>query len=189
ISLQFDAIGHPVTPEQYEAIIRDGYGANADRVLAMYPLSAFPSPSIALSTVNTDFGTALSTCAHLDSYRTFTTVPVHAYQFADRTAPPLLEVPNFDEGAQHAVELNFLFPRLFGAPLRADQEALATTMVAYWTNFAHRGTPGGHKLPDWPRFGSESDVLSLDIGPGNVRPTDIAAASNCAFWAALPPQK
>jgi para-nitrobenzyl esterase len=185
VSVQFDATGHPVTAQQYEAFIRGTYGANAGAVLARYPLSAFPSPSIALSTVETDFGTALSTCGHLDSYRAFAAsrVPVYAYQFADRTAPPLLEVPGFDEGAEHATELNFLFPRLFGGPLSAQQEALSTIMVQYWTNFAHRGKPGAHGLPDWPRFRDDGDVLSLDLG--NVHPINPGIPSNCAFWESL----
>jgi para-nitrobenzyl esterase len=190
VSAQFDATGHPVTPQQYEAIIRGTYGANADRVLARYPLAAYPTPSIALSTVETDFGVALSTCNHLAAYRAFSSgphpVPVYAYQFADRTAPPLLDVPNFDEGAEHAVELNFLFPHLFGAPLTAAQEALSTTMVRYWTNFAHHGNPSGPDLPRWPRFRSDDDVLSLDIGPGRVRRVNPGPASNCAFWESLP---
>jgi len=186
VSAQFDATGHPVTAQQYEAFIRGTYGANADRVLALYPLSAFPSPTIALSTVETDFGTALSTCGHLASYRAFAAhVPVFAYQFADRTAPPLLDVPNFDEGAEHATELNFLWPRLFGAPLTAQQEALSTIMVQYWTNFAHRGTPRAHDLPNWPRFHTDDDVLSLNIGPGNVHPVNPGIPSNCAFWESL----
>jgi para-nitrobenzyl esterase len=112
-------------------------------------------------------------------------VPVYAYQFADRTAPALLDLPNFDEGAEHAAELNFLFPRLFGGPLTPAQEALSTTMVQYWTNFAHCGTPRAHDLPNWPRFRSDADVLSLNIGPGNVHPVNTAIPSNCAFWESL----
>jgi para-nitrobenzyl esterase len=186
VSAQFDATGHPLTPQQYEAFIRGTYGAAADRVLALYPLSAFPSPTIALSTVETDFGTNLATCGHLTAYRALAAhVPVYAYQFADRTAPALLDLPNFDEGAEHAAELNFLFPRLFGGPLSAAQEALSTTMVQYWTNFAHRSTPRAHDLPNWPRFRSDADVLSLNIGPGNIHPVNPAIPSNCAFWESL----
>jgi para-nitrobenzyl esterase len=187
VSAQFDALGHPVTPEQYVGFIRATYGSNADRVLALYPLSAFPTPTIALSTVETDFGTSLSTCGHLASYRAFAKarVPVFAYQFADRTAPPLVDLPNFDEGAEHATELNFLFPRLFGAPLTPAQEALSTTMVAYWTNFAQRGNPRAHGEPAWPRFHSDGDVLTLNIGPAGVHPGNPGIPSNCAFWESL----
>jgi para-nitrobenzyl esterase len=189
VSLQFDAVGRPVTPAQYEQILRSTYGAAADQVLRLYPLTDFPSPSIALATVQTDFGTALSTCEHLTSYRLASArpraVPVYAYQFVDRTAPPLVDVPNFDEGAEHAAELPSLFPNLFGPPLDQRQQALATTMVRYWTNFARHGTPNGRDVPHWQRFRSADDVLALGLGPGGIRPVDVAEASNCAFWESL----
>ncbi|HEV2781791.1 MAG TPA: carboxylesterase family protein, partial [Actinophytocola sp.] len=189
VSLQFDAVGRPVTPEQYEQILRASYGADADRVLQRYPLASYPSPTIALSTVQTDSGTPLSTCEHLTSYRLASArprpVPVFGYQFVDRTAPPLVDVPNFDEGAEHAVELNFLFPNLFGRPLTPEQQALSAAMVRYWTNFARDGDPNGRGVPAWHRFRSPDDVLALGLGPNGIRPIDIAAASNCAFWEAL----
>jgi para-nitrobenzyl esterase len=190
VSLQYDATGHPVTPAQYEQIVRSTYGSNADQVLQRYPLTNYPSPSIALATVQTDTGTPLSTCEHLTSYRAASagpvSVPVYAYQFVDRTAPPLVDAPNFDEGAEHGVELNFLFPNLFGRPLNAQQQALAASMVKYWTNFAHAGNPNGGDLPRWPQFRSAADVLALGLGPGGVRTADIAKTSNCDFWESLP---
>lgn len=190
VGLLHDGAGQPVTPAQYEEIIRASYGTAAETVLRRYPLSAYPSPSIALATVWTDAPGLLSTCSHLGSYRAFAArpfpVPVYAYQFVDRTAPPLLELPNFDEGAMHAAELNFLFPDHFGPPLSAPQQALSTTLVRYWTNFAHHSTPNGRDLPNWPRFRSSADVLSLDIGPGGIQPANIETASNCKLWESLP---
>jgi para-nitrobenzyl esterase len=191
VSLQHDAIGQPVTAAQYEQIIRGAYGPSAEQVLQRYPVGDYSTPSVALATVQThDTGRPLSTCDHLAMYQAFAArpraVPVYAYQFADRTAPPLVEVPGFDEGAEHAVELNFLFPNVFGRPLTGEQQALSTTMVQYWTNFARHGNPNGHATPAWPRFQSAADVLSLDIGPHGIHPVDIARASNCDFWASLP---
>ena len=52
-----DYAGKPVTPAGYEATIRAAYGADADKVLAAYPLSAFPSPSAALARVQSDAAT------------------------------------------------------------------------------------------------------------------------------------
>ncbi|HEU5475589.1 MAG TPA: carboxylesterase family protein [Actinophytocola sp.] len=187
VSLQHDGAGRPVDAATFEQIVRSSYGADAEQVLTRYPLSAYPTPGIALATVQTDAPGLLSTCSHLGSYRTFAArpfpVPVHAYQFADRTAPPLVDVPGFDEGAEHSVELNFLFPGHH--ELSAPQQALAGTMIGYWANFAHRGNPNGPGLPDWPRFRTAADVLTLDLGPGGVRPVDIGAASNCAMWESM----
>jgi para-nitrobenzyl esterase len=58
-------------------------------------------------------------------------------------------------------------------------------MVRYWANFAYRGDPNGRNLPHWQRFRTSADVLGLDLGPGGIRPVDVAEASNCAFWESL----
>jgi para-nitrobenzyl esterase len=185
-SLRYDATGHPVTPDQYQQIIASDYGPHADQVLRRYPLADYPTPSIALATIRTDKGGPLSTCDNLTGYQLAgRQTPVYAYQFADRTAPPLVDIPNFDEGAEHGTELNYVFPNVFGRPLTQQQQALADTMVRYWTNFAHTGNPNGRKTPYWPRFRDATDVLALDLGPDGIEPTDIASASNCAFWASL----
>ncbi|SFQ68983.1 para-nitrobenzyl esterase [Amycolatopsis arida] len=183
IPLQFP---EPISAEQYAAVVREDFGAAAEEVLARYPAEAYPSPRIALATVYSDNGTPLSTCQHLDAYRALAAagVPVHAYQFADRTASPLVDVPGYEEGAEHGTELNYLWPNLLG-PLDGAQRRLSDAMVGYWTSFAHTGTPAAPGAPDWPRFRDSGDVLSLDIGSGGIRPTDVARQSHCAFWADL----
>jgi para-nitrobenzyl esterase len=186
VSLANDALGRPVTPEGYERTVRTMYGSRADEVLRLYPLPNYPTPSIALSTVETDFGTQRSTCEHLSTYRAATARPravaLYAYQFVDRTAPPLVDVPNFDEGAEHASELSFLYPNVFGRPLHPVQEGLSTAMVRYWTNFARTGNPNGARLPAWHRFRSPASVQSLGLGRTGIHPADISTPSNCDFW-------
>ncbi|MGP4022537.1 carboxylesterase/lipase family protein [Actinomadura sp. 3N407] len=176
----------PITVDQYESIVRSTYGADADAVLAHYPAADYPDPRIALATIQTDFGGALSTCGHQDAFRSLKRagVPVYAYQFADRAAPPLIDVPGFDEGAEHATELTFLFPGLLGE-LNTGQQRLSDAMVGYWTSFAHTGRPKARHTPHWPRFRSPDDVLSLAPGPGGIHRTDISESSNCSFWNSL----
>jgi para-nitrobenzyl esterase len=176
----------PITAAQYETIVRSTYGTDADAVLARYPASDYPDPRIALATIQTDAGGALSSCLHQDAFQLFKRagVPVYAYQFADRTAPPLIDVPGFEEGAEHATELTFLFPGLLG-DLNREQQRLSDTMVAYWTSFAHNGRPRAHHAPHWPRFRSPDDVLSLAPGPGGIHRTDTTKTSNCSFWNSL----
>lgn len=176
----------PITAAQYEAIVRSTYGADADAVLARYPAGDYADPRIALSTIQTDAGGALSSCLHQDAFRLLKRagVPVYAYQFADRTAPPLLDVPGFEEGAEHATELTFLFPGLLGE-LNPAQTRLSDTMVGYWTSFAHNGKPAARQAPHWPRFHSPDDVLSLAPGPGGIHRVDTTKTSNCTFWNTL----
>lgn len=194
VGLQHDLIGKPVTAAEYENYVRATYGPDADRVLAVYPVTKFQSPSIALATVQTDAGEvlahgALSTCPSLTSYGLFTapprSIPLFTYQFVDRTAPSIANSPTFPGGAQHAVELNYLWGQLFGPPLTPQQQALSSTMIRYWTTFAHTGNPNGPNTPRWHHFTATDDVQAL--GLDRVGPSDPAVASNCAFWATVKP--
>jgi para-nitrobenzyl esterase len=183
VSLSFP---EPITAAQYEDIVRSTYGAAADAVLARYPASAYDDPRLALAAVQTDSNEVLSSCAHQDAFRQLKRagVPVYAYQFADRTAPPILDVPGFDEGAMHASELTYLFPGLLGE-LNPRQERLSDAMVGYWTSFAHDGRPQARHAPQWPRFRSAGDVLYLAPGNGGIHPTDTEKSANCAFWSSV----
>jgi para-nitrobenzyl esterase len=184
--------GASITAERYEEIVRTLYPDTADDVLARYPVQDYASPIIALSTLQSDapFGWAyavLATCQHVQAYDLAAAhrgARVYAYQFRDRTAPPWLDFPGMEEGAQHATELPFLFPGIFPeARLTAQQERLSRAMVLYWTNFARSGNPNGRGLPTWPRYRHSHDVLGLALpSQGGVRPVDVAPESNCEFW-------
>ncbi|WP_113700824.1 carboxylesterase/lipase family protein [Nonomuraea lactucae] len=172
-------LSQPITVEQYEARVRQMFGARADRVLTEYPADAYPEPRHALATLATDYpGGALSTCLHLDALALFRRagVPVYAYQFADRAAPPLIDVLGFDEGAEHATELSFIFPGLLGR-LSPEQERLSDAMIGYWSSFARKGRPETGHAPRWRPFHSSADVLRLAPGRHRIQPTDTAVPS------------
>jgi para-nitrobenzyl esterase len=180
-----------LTAEEYATELTARYGDRAGEVLARYPADAY-SPLRALAAVDSDAGTPLSTCAHVDAYEALSAIPwparVYAYQFRDRTASPLVDTPfpEYPEDAQHAVELPFLFPGLFGAPLTPEQQELSATMVRFWTTFAETGDPNGRGVPTWHRYRHSGDVQGLDLeSAGGVGPVDVAAESNCGFWASL----
>ncbi|MEU4451750.1 carboxylesterase family protein [Nocardioides sp. NPDC023903] len=176
----------PITVENYEQIVRSTYGPAAEAVLGLYPASAYDEPRHALAAIRTDSAGALSTCAHQKAFAKLEAagVPVFAYQFADRGAPPLIDLPGYEEGAEHTTELTFLFPGLLGE-LDNGQQKLSDTMVAYWTSFAHHGRPVAPGSPRWPAFRDSGDVLQLAPGQAGVRPVDTAATSHCEFWAAV----
>ncbi|MGY2067464.1 carboxylesterase/lipase family protein [Blastococcus sp. SYSU DS0619] len=180
------------TEADYALVLGGVFGDDADEVQARYPAGAYPSPLRALAAVNSDAGSALSTCEHVDAYETLARppvpAPVFAYQFRDETADPLLDFPypGYPEDAQHAAELPYLFPGLFGDGLTAEQEQLSTTMVRYWTNFAAQGNPNGRDVPTWTRYRAPEDVQGLDIASGGgIGPVDVAAEADCAFWSTL----
>ena len=156
------------------------YGPRAPEVLARYPLSAYPSPSLALATLDTD---ATWACPALGTDRAAARrTAVYGYEFADEDAPPLFPVPNFPLGASHAAELQYLFR--FPAPLPDPQKRLSARMIDYWTAFARTGRPSAPGAPAWSMFRpASSDVLSLAPGAGGIHPVDLAAEHQCGFWA------
>ncbi|MGY1828488.1 carboxylesterase/lipase family protein [Blastococcus sp. SYSU DS0541] len=180
------------TEADYATVLDGVFGDAAGEVLARYPAAAYPSPLRALAAVNSDAGSALSTCSHVDAYDTLARppvpAPVFAYQFRDGTADPLFDFPypDYPEDAQHAAELPYLFPDLFGDGLTAEQEELSTAMVRYWTNFAAHGNPNGRDVPTWTRYRAPADVQGLDIASDEgIGPVDVAAEANCDFWSTL----
>jgi para-nitrobenzyl esterase len=180
--------GAPVTAANYQSAIASTLrvsAAVAAVIAAQYPLSAFPSPSVALGAVGTD---AIFACPALKVDQSVSVfVPTFGYEFNDENAPERFLPPvSFPYGAAHASEIQYIFDlptATFPGALTAQQEQLAASMRQYWTNFAARGSPSSSGQPLWPRFGSSSQrILSL-VPPRPRVETDFAAEHHCAFWA------
>ena len=182
--------GNPVTAGNYQAMIAstlDVPAAVAAVIAAEYPLTSYPSPSVALGALGTD---AIFACPALtidESVSKF--VPTFAYEFNDENAPQdFLPPVSFPYGAAHASEIQYLFglpTAAFPPMLSASQQQLAATMKAYWTNFARRGLPGSFGTPFWPLFNSLTQPMQSLVPPTPQTETGFAAAHRCAFWTAL----
>jgi para-nitrobenzyl esterase len=180
--------GAPVTEGNYQAMIASVLGVSAavaGVVATQYPLSAYPSPAVALSAVGTD---AIFACPAL-ALDTLASkfVPTFAYEFNDDKAPQRFLPPvSFPYGAAHASELQYLFDlptAPFPGPMTAQQQKLAATMQHYWVHFAARGLPSSPSQPPWPRFTSHGQQMLSLVPPRPHVQTDFAAAHHCAFWA------
>src|ERR1700733_11490155 len=182
--------GNPVTASNYQAMISSTLGvpsAAAAVIATKYPLSAFPSPSVALGAVGTD---AIFACPALTIDQSVSRyVPTFAYEFNDENAPENFLPPvSFPYGAAHASEIQYLMdlPAVaFPGTLSAAQQQLATTMQTYWTNFAKRGFPSSFGSPFWRPFQNATEPMQSLIPPAPQTETDFATTHNCAFWAAL----
>jgi para-nitrobenzyl esterase len=112
---------------------------------------------------------------------------VYSYEFRDRTAPEVLPPVSFPQGAAHSAELQYLFdmPRA----LNAEQAALKSAIVRYFTRFARTGVPDAPGLPTWPAFTSGTPTyLGLDVAAGEGIATRLtfAAEHQCdTVWASL----
>jgi len=182
--------GNPVTAANYQSMISSTLGvpaAVAAVIAARYPLTAFPSPSIALGAVGTD---AIFACPALtidQSVARF--VPTFAYEFNDENAPELFLPPvSFPYGAAHASDIQYVmdlptaaFPKTLSTP----QQQLAAAMKGYWTNFAQRGFPASPGTPFWPLFSNLTQKMQSLAPPAPQTETGFATTHNCAFWTAL----
>jgi len=196
IALDFDlnpAVG-PLTAAEYPtavagiaaAAVAEGGSNNpalveqiTKEILQRYPLNGFASPDLALSAIFTD--SAFSCPSNLALQLTSLQVASFGYEFNDEKAPmAFLPAVTFPYGATHTDELQFLFP--FGTKLSANEQKLAATMRAYWTNFAAHGNPNHAGQPFWPEFGVLfNDDQSL-TAPTPVVEFDFANVHKCNFW-------
>jgi para-nitrobenzyl esterase len=182
--------GDPTTASNYQSMIASTLGvpaAAAAVIAAEYPLTAYPSPSVALGAVGTD---AIFACPALsidESVSKF--VPTFAYEFNDENAPENFLPPvSFPYGAAHATEIQYLMAlptAAFPGTLTAAQQQLAATMKGYWTNFAQGGIPGSFGSPFWPLFNSVTQQMQSLVPPVPQTETDFATTHKCAFWTAL----
>ena len=182
--------GNPVTAANYQSMISSTLGVPAQAaavIAAEYPLSAYPSPSVALGAVGTD---AIFACPALTIDQTVSKfVPTFAYEFNDENAPENFLPPvSFPYGAAHASEIQYVMDLLtaaFPGTLSAPQQQLATIMKSYWTNFAKRGFPTSFGTPFWPHFNNVTRQMQSLVPPTPQTETNFAATHKCAFWAAL----
>lgn len=182
--------GIPVTASNYQSMISSTLGvpsAAAAVIAAKYPLSAFPSPSIALGAVGTD---AIFACPALTIDQSVSRfVPTFAYEFNDENAPERFLPPvSFPYGAAHASEIQYLMDlptAAFPGTLSVQQQQLATIMKGYWRDLAKRGFPSSPGTPFWPLFNNLTQKMQSLAPPTPQTETDFANVHNCAFWTAL----
>jgi para-nitrobenzyl esterase len=176
----------PLNAAGYDVFLKLTGGKYADALRRLYPLSSYPSPSLAEIAVAQD--EKICTARYLD--RTWAHyVPVYAYQFDERRAPSYFTAPSYPMRAYHTAELQYLFPLFHGGqgrphPLDAAQQALSDQMVGYWTSFAANGTPTSPAAA-WPRYApAADDVQHLDATAIASTPA-YGAASHCDLWDAI----
>jgi para-nitrobenzyl esterase len=180
----------PTTAEAYLSALRRGYGPQADAIAAQYPVAKYPSPGLALATVETDSAPSpnISVCGDVASWRlarASSGAAVYAFEFND----PAGYAVNKIRGPVHTAELPYLFTNPSGvAPpdgkLPPASQALSTTMLAYWTNFIKTGNPNAKGLPDWPAYNGPTDILQL-APDAVVTGVDVSAEHKCPFWNSL----
>jgi para-nitrobenzyl esterase len=181
----FVGVPKPVSAETYQTDIASVLSVSDARAAAIadeYPLSAYPSPLVAFSTLVSD-ANFVCPAVQVDSW-TERRAPTFGYQFNDDTAPQRFLPPGtLPAIATHGSELQYLFD-LPSAPvpatLNADQEVLASSMRGAWAAFAANGNPTTSTV-SWPAFNHSGLVVSLAT-PHSQAEAGFSAMHHCSFW-------
>jgi para-nitrobenzyl esterase len=187
VAAQYDQRGTPLSAADYPAALASIFGDSAPAVLAHYPLTDYPSPSLALATALTDWGHVVGACQVLPADDAASRrAPVYAYEFAQDSGQ---HAGDFPLGATHGSDLPYLFDGTFTwSPPPAPDPTLSARMIGYWTRFARTGNPNTDNVttatPSWPRYHPGGPVLSLSVA--QIAPTDFATQHQCAFWNRMP---
>jgi para-nitrobenzyl esterase len=181
-------IGDPVTVANYQGMIASTLGvsaATAATVVAVYPLSSYPSPALALSALWTDESFSCPALTVDQSLSKF--VPTYSYEFADQNAPERYEPPvDFSYGASHDSEVQYIFDQSntpFPGVLSAEQQQLALSMRQDWASFARHGSPSSTSGATWERFTTSSPHTLVLVTPTATTETDFGVVHHCGFWA------
>jgi para-nitrobenzyl esterase len=178
--------GGPIYPEGSEAKIR-----------RRYPLSAYESPFLALTAINSDN----TLCTQRNTNRILADqTPVYMYQFADRTAPTYFpKMPGYLSLAYHTADIQYLFIGWHGGDegiphdLNKAQRKLSDELVTAWTNFAWSGNPNGHGDSPWPRYKAKPNlpgVQEQNIPFSTViSDAQYEAEHKCDLWDKILPYK
>jgi para-nitrobenzyl esterase len=150
-NLYFLSAPVPMSDEEYQATIVEKYGAFAERVLKLYPLSKFDGNyRKAMARISTDSGLVCST--HDTARRAVAAgLTVYMYNF---NIP--WSISRDALGPSHASEIS----HVFGTPYNETDKSAAVSdaMNAYWAQFAKTGDPNSADAPaKWPRFMPTAD--------------------------------
>ena len=162
-----------VTRAAFEQLIRAGYGAHADAILAAYRTRPTPKPSQAarrpvarldLRVADVGLGACCSRAKGKGA--------AYVYYFDHRT-------PQSPNGAGHAAEIPYVFrtlgqgrpaPGVPAAP-RPEDAAMSELVSSYFMNFAKTGDPNGAGLPQWPAFSEQRQTVMHFDAKSSARPT------------------
>ncbi|XP_026032146.1 liver carboxylesterase 2-like [Astatotilapia calliptera] len=95
--------------------------------------------------------------------------PVYLYEY--QHPPKFLQQKRLsfvgsDHGDEIFIVLGFCFTTThvrLPDPCPEDEEQLSKIMMSYWGNFARTGSPNGHNLVHWPKYGAEEKYLAIGL--------------------------
>ncbi|HEY91501.1 MAG TPA: carboxylesterase family protein [Dehalococcoidia bacterium] len=133
--------------EKYHAAIRQVFGPDADRVLALYPAA---NDEEMLASSKDLLGDSLfgAQAHYVARHLALAGQSPYLYFFSRKPAGKAGEIL----GAFHASEISYVFGTSVLGTLSEDDLKMSDTMMDYWVQFARTGNPNGAGRPDWTPF-------------------------------------
>jgi len=160
------------TAARFEKLVHDGFGPQADAILAAYPHSTDAEALTSTKGIFRESTFAWHTWAWAMLQTEKGKGKAFVYYFDHRT-------PRTPNGANHGDEIAYVFKNLGGPaigvpgpppPVRPEDTRISDLMSSYWVNFAKKGDPNGAGLPVWPAFDEkEQKTMIFDKAP-SARP-------------------
>jgi len=177
-----DTAGKVTDQASYEAAIDRVFGAKSrDKILAVYPVSNYPSPRAAFAQVTTD--SAFTCQSHRVALAFAKAQGQHVFRYLFNYTldnDPVLKAA----GAAHTIEHSFLF-NWQGKYKPTDTDlTVQRYMVDYWTRMAKAGNPNGGGDPKWQNVATGKDGF-LEIS-SNPQMKSSESYGHCDFWDTIP---
>jgi para-nitrobenzyl esterase len=145
--------------DEYRKMIRERFGAFADRILEAYPANTIDETYTSAADLFRETAFAWPTYAWANLQSTTGKSNVFVYYF-DQLQPPSPFMPKA-RGAAHASEMGYVFHHLAPNQATESDTKLSDIMVKYWTNFAKYGDPNGEELPEWKQYNTNDKFVLL----------------------------
>jgi para-nitrobenzyl esterase len=175
---------NPPTPEGFAAAVRKTFGANADRVLALYNGKTEDEVLDAAMALASDQWMAYGAWRFADSHQKGSGQPVYRYYYT-RPRPKFLGAADQaagvaggivtttapqapPRGAVHSAEIEYALGTLATNTHYAWEDGdrtVSQTMQSYFANFIKTGNPNGPGLPTWPTDAEKGgfQVMQIDV--------------------------
>jgi para-nitrobenzyl esterase len=172
--------GGALTLEAFRNQVRKGYGADADKFLALYPANSDAEAAAAQAQASRDQSRV---SMYLWAKQRSGTSKRKVFQYLFDHALPGPDSARY--GAFHTGEVPYVLNTLYMSkrPFTEADRNVADLASSYWANFAANGDPNGKGLPRWPAFGETPQVM--EVGDKS-EPVPIAgSAAKQAFFEAF----